>query len=70
MFDTEVKKAQLMNLRIPCSVLLVDECQDLDECQVDFIDKQKNFGELQRVQSTSFEVKFLSVFCGKTHTLC
>ncbi|KAL7517357.1 hypothetical protein ACHAWX_002285 [Stephanocyclus meneghinianus] len=44
MFDTEMKKAQLMNLRIPCSVLLVDECQDLDECQVDFIDKQKNFG--------------------------
>eukprot|EP00804_Cyclotella_cryptica_P009997 CCRYP_015421-RD/>CCRYP_015421-RD protein AED:0.11 eAED:0.14 QI:371/0.75/0.8/1/0.5/0.2/5/0/796 len=43
-FDTEMKKAQLMNARILCSVLLVDECQDLDECQVDFIAKQMNFG--------------------------
>ena len=34
-----------MNLRIPSSVLLVDEWQDLDECQVDFIAKQTDFGE-------------------------
>jgi hypothetical protein len=40
-----MKKAQLMNLRIPSSVLLVDEWQDLDECQVDFIAKQTNFGQ-------------------------
>jgi hypothetical protein len=44
--DSEVKKAQLKNLRIPCSVLLVDECQDLSACQVDFVAKQKLFGEL------------------------
>ena len=44
-YDTEMKKAQLMNLRIPSSVLLVDEWQDLDECQVDFIAKQADFGE-------------------------
>jgi hypothetical protein len=39
-----MKKAQLKNLRIPCSVLLVDECQDLDACQVSFIARQKDFG--------------------------
>jgi superfamily I DNA/RNA helicase len=43
-YDTEMKKAQLKGLRIPCSVLLVDECQDLDGCQVAFIEKQKEFG--------------------------
>ena len=44
-FDIEIKKAQLNQLCIPCSVLLVDECQDLDECQVDWIEGQKQFGE-------------------------
>mmetsp|Transcript_12964 Transcript_12964/g.23839 ORF Transcript_12964/g.23839 Transcript_12964/m.23839 type:complete len:633 (+) Transcript_12964:102-2000(+) len=43
-FDIDLKKAQLQKLRIPCSVLLVDECQDLDECQVDWIEGQKQFG--------------------------
>lgn len=43
-YDTEMKKSQLKGLRIPCSVLLVDECQDLDGCQVAFIEKQKEFG--------------------------
>lgn len=43
-YDTEMKKAQLRGLRIPCTVLLVDECQDLDACQVAFIAKQKIFG--------------------------
>jgi hypothetical protein len=39
-----MKKAQLQNLRIPCTVLLVDECQDLDGCQVAWIEGQKKFG--------------------------
>ena len=43
-FNVEMKKAQLQNLRIPCSVLLVDECQDLDGCQVAWIEGQKEFG--------------------------
>lgn len=46
MFDTKMKKAQLINLRILSSVLLLDKSQDLDECQVDCIDKQKKFGKL------------------------
>eukprot|EP00956_Cyclotella_meneghiniana_P025124 scaffold51741_cov86-Cyclotella_meneghiniana.AAC.5 len=44
-YDIEMKKAQLNNLRIPCSVLLVDECQDLDGCQVEFIAKQIDFAQ-------------------------
>ena len=43
-FDTEMKRAQLNGVRIPGSVLLVDECQDLDACQVDFIAKQLQYG--------------------------
>ncbi|KAL7545669.1 hypothetical protein ACHAWF_009017 [Thalassiosira exigua] len=43
-FDAEIKKAALKRLRIPCSVLLVDECQDLDECQVTWIKIQQRFG--------------------------
>ena len=43
-FDTEMKRAQLNGVRIPGSVLLVDECQDLDECQVDLIAKQLQYG--------------------------
>jgi len=43
-YNIEMKKAQLENLRIQCTVLLVDECQDLDECQVDWIEGQKKFG--------------------------
>ena len=43
-YNIEMKKAQLQNLRIQCTVLLVDECQDLDECQVDWIEGQKKFG--------------------------
>ena len=39
-----MKRAQLAQLRIPSSVLLVDECQDLDECQVDWAEKQKQYG--------------------------
>ena len=39
-----MKRAQLNELRIPSSVLLVDECQDLDECQVDWAEKQKQYG--------------------------
>jgi superfamily I DNA/RNA helicase len=43
-YNIEMKKAQLQNLRIPCTVLLVDECQDLDGCQVAWIEGQKKFG--------------------------
>mmetsp|Transcript_5128 Transcript_5128/g.10731 ORF Transcript_5128/g.10731 Transcript_5128/m.10731 type:complete len:1082 (-) Transcript_5128:667-3912(-) len=43
-FDIMMKKAQLKGIRIPCTVLLVDECQDLDACQVDLIAKQKDYG--------------------------
>mmetsp|Transcript_18431 Transcript_18431/g.31190 ORF Transcript_18431/g.31190 Transcript_18431/m.31190 type:complete len:1010 (+) Transcript_18431:1561-4590(+) len=43
-FDTEIKRAQLNEVRIPGSVLLVDECQDLDACQVDLIAKQLQYG--------------------------
>ena len=43
-YDVEVKRAQLKRVRIPCSVLLVDECQDLDECQVDWVHGQARFG--------------------------
>jgi hypothetical protein len=43
-FNIIMKMAQLQNLRIPSSVLLVDECQDLDGCQVAWIEGQKEFG--------------------------
>jgi hypothetical protein len=43
-YDTEMKKAHMRNLRIPCSVLLVDECQDLDACQCAFVARQIEFG--------------------------
>ena len=43
-FDIEIKKAQLKGLRISSSVLLVDESQDMDQCQVDWIDQQKQHG--------------------------
>ena len=43
-FDTEMKRAQLNQVRIPGSALLVDECQDLDACQVDFIASQLQYG--------------------------
>lgn len=43
-FDIDMKKAQLRQLRIPSSVLLVDESQDMDECQVAWIAAQKQFG--------------------------
>jgi len=43
-FDIDMKKAQLKRLLIPCSILLVDECQDLDECQVDWLHSQSKHG--------------------------
>ena len=45
-YDIGVKRAQLKQVRIPGSVLLVDECQDLDACQVDLIANQSQFGTL------------------------
>lgn len=43
-YDMEMKRAQLKALRIPGSLLLVDESQDMDGCQVDWISKQCNHG--------------------------
>ena len=44
-FDTEMKRAQLLGLQVPGSILLVDESQDMDACQVDWISRQQvNFG--------------------------
>mmetsp|Transcript_27674 Transcript_27674/g.65824 ORF Transcript_27674/g.65824 Transcript_27674/m.65824 type:complete len:1040 (+) Transcript_27674:188-3307(+) len=43
-YDIEMKRAQLRRIKIPCSVLLVDECQDLDECQVDWVSGQARHG--------------------------
>jgi ATP:corrinoid adenosyltransferase len=43
-YDIEMKRAQLKALRIPGSLLLVDESQDMDGCQVDWISKQVNNG--------------------------
>jgi ATP:corrinoid adenosyltransferase len=43
-YDLEMKRAQLKALRIPGSLLLVDESQDMDGCQVDWIAKQCNHG--------------------------
>ena len=43
-YDIEMKRAQLSCLQIPGTLLLVDECQDLDECQIDWIAKQEKYG--------------------------
>ena len=40
-FDFSMKLAQLKKLRVPGSILLVDESQDMDACQVDWISKQQ-----------------------------
>jgi superfamily I DNA/RNA helicase len=39
--DFIMKRAQLMGLRIPGTLLLVDESQDMDGCQVDWAAKQQ-----------------------------
>ncbi|KAK1747683.1 hypothetical protein QTG54_001646 [Skeletonema marinoi] len=41
---TRDKTSTINEVRIPGSVLLVDECQDLDACQVDLIAKQLQYG--------------------------
>eukprot|EP00592_Proboscia_alata_P001278 CAMPEP_0194373956 /NCGR_PEP_ID=MMETSP0174-20130528/22325_1 /TAXON_ID=216777 /ORGANISM="Proboscia alata, Strain PI-D3" /LENGTH=925 /DNA_ID=CAMNT_0039153245 /DNA_START=461 /DNA_END=3238 /DNA_ORIENTATION=+ len=43
-YDFEMKRAQLSLLQIPGSILLVDECQDLDGCQTDWIVGQVKYG--------------------------
>ena len=53
-FDTEIKKALLKNVQIPCSVLLVDECQDLDQCQVAWVEEQKKFGMSDSLPTSRF----------------
>ena len=43
-FDIEMKRAQLLELAMPGSILLVDEAQDMTECQVAWVNKQIEFG--------------------------
>jgi len=40
-FDFEMKRVQLLEIRVPGSILLVDESQDMDACQIDFIARQQ-----------------------------
>ena len=44
-YDILVKRVQLMDVVIPCTVLLVDECQDMDGCQVEWMKNQAKFGK-------------------------
>jgi superfamily I DNA/RNA helicase len=39
-YDFEMKRAQLLGIQIPGTALLVDECQDMDGCQVDWVASQ------------------------------
>jgi hypothetical protein len=43
-YDLEVKRAHLRELQIGGSLLLVDESQDMDECQIRWMAKQSEFG--------------------------
>jgi hypothetical protein len=43
-YDLEVKRAHLQELQIGGSLLLVDESQDMDECQIRWMAKQSEFG--------------------------
>lgn len=40
-FDFDMKRVQLLKLRIPGSILLVDESQDMDACQIDWVVHQQ-----------------------------
>jgi len=40
-YDFEMKLAQLLQLRIPGTLLLVDESQDMDACQIDWVAAQQ-----------------------------
>jgi superfamily I DNA/RNA helicase len=39
-YDLEMKRAQLMKLKMPGTLILVDECQDMDGCQVAWVSEQ------------------------------
>jgi len=43
-YNTDMKQAQLARLALPGTLLLCDECQDMDGCQVDWIDGQRERG--------------------------
>jgi hypothetical protein len=43
-YDLEVKRAHLQEFQIGGSLLLVDESQDMDECQIRWMAKQSEFG--------------------------
>jgi len=40
-FDLDMKRVQLLKLKVPGTILLVDESQDMDACQIDFIVHQQ-----------------------------
>jgi superfamily I DNA/RNA helicase len=44
-YDFEMKRAQLANLEIPGTALLVDECQDMDGCQIEWVSSQVKFNK-------------------------
>ena len=44
-YDMEMKRAQLLGLIIPGSLLLVDESQDCDCCQIDWMSQQVQHGK-------------------------
>jgi UvrD/REP helicase N-terminal domain len=44
-YDMEMKRAQLLGLIIPGSLLLVDESQDCDGCQIDWMSQQVQHGK-------------------------
>ena len=43
-YDTVMKQARLENLEVPSRVLLVDESQNLNECQVAWMTEQRRLG--------------------------
>lgn len=45
-FDLEMKRAHLLELEIPGTLLLVDECQDMDGCQVAWVSHQYHHSKL------------------------
>jgi len=48
-YDLEMKRAQLLSLRIPGTLLLVDESQDMDGCQVDWVAGQADHAHVYLV---------------------
>ena len=58
-YDILVKRVQLMDVVIPCTVLLVDECQDMDGCQVEWMKNQAKFGKFCFLFANLFNLIFV-----------